>query len=171
MEAQLQIQQNKDASVKFRGISVGKVERLRISPQNSEQVEVLVSILKDTPIQGITGLTYINLTVGQTRAQITTELQGQTYTVIPSEASFFKNFSDSFGSASEKMAKMLYQGEKLLIVAVTLMEQVQKHLATKRFVAKRKPEHANAKVGVEALNDALGEVLQKSVAWVVGRSQ
>ena len=65
---------NIDAPVKYRGISVGKVTHLKINPNNSEQVEVLVTILKTTPIktdtvarltaQGITGLSYINLSMG-----------------------------------------------------------------------------------------------------------
>jgi len=36
---------NLDAPVKYRGITVGKVIRLRINPKNTEQVEVLVDIL------------------------------------------------------------------------------------------------------------------------------
>ncbi|MCD6173347.1 MAG: MCE family protein, partial [Sulfurimonas sp.] len=57
---------NMDAAVKYRGISVGKVTKLKINPKNTEQVEVLITILKTTPIkedtvaqltaQGITGL-------------------------------------------------------------------------------------------------------------------
>ncbi|HEY9203737.1 MAG TPA: MlaD family protein, partial [Sulfurimonas sp.] len=64
---------NLDAPVKYKGLSVGKVVDLGISRHNQEQVEVLVEILKETPIktsteaqltsQGITGLSYINLTI------------------------------------------------------------------------------------------------------------
>ena len=69
---------NIDAPVKYRGISVGEVTRLRINPKNAEQVEVLLTILRSTPIkfdtvakltsQGITGLSYINLSLGSNDA-------------------------------------------------------------------------------------------------------
>jgi len=42
---------NIDAPVKYRGIRVGKVSHLRISPTNSERVEVQITILKSTPIK------------------------------------------------------------------------------------------------------------------------
>ena len=41
---------NLDAPVKYKGISVGKVSSLNINPKNSEQVEVLINVLKSTPI-------------------------------------------------------------------------------------------------------------------------
>lgn len=115
---------NLDAPVKFRGISVGKVTNLRINPKNSEQVEVQIKILKDTPIkenivavltaQGITGLTYINLTVGDTYNQEVVEIEGEDYHVIATAPSIFENFANSFGDVSEHFTGALYQTEKLL---------------------------------------------------------
>ena len=71
---------NIDSAVKYRGINVGKVVNLEINPDNSEQVQVLISILKSTPIksstvakltsQGITGLSYINLSLGDKNAPL-----------------------------------------------------------------------------------------------------
>lgn len=62
---------NLDAPVKYKGINVGKVTKLSISPYNQEEIEVIVDIDEATPImtssvaqltaQGITGLSYINL--------------------------------------------------------------------------------------------------------------
>ncbi len=37
---------NVDSVVKYRGIDVGKVSSIKISPKNTEQVEVLITILK-----------------------------------------------------------------------------------------------------------------------------
>lgn len=115
---------NLDAPVKFRGISVGKVANLRINPNNSEQVEVQVAILKDTPIknnivavltaQGITGLTYINLTVGEPYVQEIVQINGDDFHIIASAPSLFRNLEKSFGNVSEHMSTTLFQAEKFL---------------------------------------------------------
>ncbi|WP_304546081.1 MlaD family protein [Sulfurimonas microaerophilic] len=115
---------NLDAPVKFRGINVGKVSNLRINPHNSEQVEVQVTILKDTPIkdnivavltaQGITGLTYVNLTIGETYTRKIVEIDGDDYHVIATAPSIFQNLQKSWGSVSEHMTDTLFQAEKLL---------------------------------------------------------
>lgn len=115
---------NIDAPVKYRGISVGKVSRLRISPTNSEQVEVLVTILKTTPIkantiakltaQGITGLTYINLSLGSNDAPALEVKEGYEYPVIKTAPSFFENFEKSLGSVSSQLSSTLGRTEELL---------------------------------------------------------
>jgi phospholipid/cholesterol/gamma-HCH transport system substrate-binding protein len=115
---------NIDATVKYRGIDVGKVTRLRINPKNSEQVEVEITILKSTPIkettvakltsQGITGLSYINLSLGDNGAAKLVAKEGEEYPVIKTEASFFERFEKSLGSVSTKLSKTLSRTEELL---------------------------------------------------------
>lgn len=115
---------NIDSVVKFRGINVGKVTGLRISPQNSEQVEVQVTILKTTPVkettvakltsQGITGLSYINLSLGDNGAAELQAKDGEKYPVIKTEASFFERFEKSLGSVSTKLSKTLTGTGELL---------------------------------------------------------
>ncbi len=115
---------NIDAAVKYRGISVGKVIKLRINPNNTEQVEVLVEILKNTPIkettvakltaQGITGLSYINLSLGDNGAESLKAKQGEEYPTIKTEASFFERFEKSLGTVSIKLSKTLSGTSKLL---------------------------------------------------------
>lgn len=115
---------NIDAPVKYRGIRVGRVAELQINPQNSEQVQVRVEILKSTPIkvstvakltaQGITGLTYINLSHG---SQLEAELKpqkGEAYPVIKTVPSFFENFEKSLGSVSSRLTSTLGKTEELL---------------------------------------------------------
>jgi phospholipid/cholesterol/gamma-HCH transport system substrate-binding protein len=115
---------NVDAAVKYRGIKVGKVLSLRINPKNSEQVEVLVSVLKTTPIkentvakltaQGITGLSYINLSLGDNNAPPLKVKEGQKYPVIRSVPSFFENVEQSLGNVSTNLSKTLVRTSKLL---------------------------------------------------------
>ncbi|MBU0721397.1 MCE family protein [bacterium] len=115
---------NLDAPVKYRGISVGKVSRLRINPNNSEQVEVLITILKTTPIksttvakltsQGITGLSYINLSLGDNGAPELQIKKGEQYPVIRTEPSFFIAFEKSLDNVSSRLTTTLAKTEDLL---------------------------------------------------------
>jgi len=115
---------NIDSAVKFRGINVGKVTTLKINPKNTEQVEVLVSILKSTPIksstvakltsQGITGLSYINLSLGDNNAPPLKVKDGEKYPVIKTIPSFFENFEQSLGTVSTKVSRTLSRTEQLL---------------------------------------------------------
>ncbi len=115
---------NIDSPVKYRGITVGKVTELRINPKNTEQVEVLVTILKSTPIksdtvakltsQGITGLSYINLSLGDNGAPPLVVKAGEKYPVIKTQPSFFDRFEKSLGTVSTKLSKTLSATEKLL---------------------------------------------------------
>ena len=115
---------NIDAPVKYRGISVGKVSNLRINPNNLEQVEVLITILKTAPIkedtvaqltaQGITGLSYINLSMGSNNGKLLEANGDEEYPTIRSVPSFFENFESSMGSVSSQLSTTLTQTQKLL---------------------------------------------------------
>ena len=115
---------NIDAPVKYRGISVGKVTHLRISPDNSEQVEVRIKILSTTPIkehtaakltsQGITGLSYINLSMGHHTAKPLERKGDEEYPVIKTIPSFFEDFSKTLGSVSTDLSSTLNKTSKLL---------------------------------------------------------
>ena len=115
---------NIDAPVKYRGINVGKVSQLKINPKNSEQVEVLVTILESTPIksstvakltaQGITGLSYINLSLGDNNAPSLKATKGEKYPIIQTVPSFFENFEQTLGTVSTQLSKTLSKTEELL---------------------------------------------------------
>lgn len=115
---------NIDAPVKYRGISVGKVTDIGINETNAEQVRVLVTILKSTPIkedtvakltaQGITGLSYINLSLGSNGAADLKKLDGQKYPLIQTAPSFLTNLEESFSSVSSRLSSTLGRTEKLL---------------------------------------------------------
>ncbi len=115
---------NIDAPVKYRGISVGKVAKLRISPYNSEQVEVQIKILSTTPIkentaakltaQGITGLSYINLSMGDHNAPALECNEGHKYPVIKTIPSFFEDFEKSLGTVSTNLSTTLVRTSELL---------------------------------------------------------
>ena len=115
---------NIDAPVKYRGISVGKVIDLSINESNSEQVKVVITVLNNTPIkvdtvakltaQGITGLTYINLSEGSHLGKCLEKKEGEEYPVINTVPSFFENFEKSLGSVSTRLSATLGRTEELL---------------------------------------------------------
>ncbi len=115
---------NLDAPVKYRGISVGKVVSLKINPNNSEQVEILVNILKTTPIksstvaqltsQGITGLSYINLSFGDEKAEPLRAKKNEEYPVIKTIPSLLIKLENTFGDISFNLSETLYRTRQLL---------------------------------------------------------
>jgi len=180
---------NLDAAVKYRGIEVGKVSRLRINPKNSEQVEVQINILKTTPIkettvakltaQGITGLSYINLSLGDNGAAKLKAKEGEEYPVIKTEASFFEQFEKSLGDVSTQLSKALSGTEKLLddnnqenitqILESTasLMLQMNKLMndeAIANFHSSLK-NFSNATKKIDSMMPRIEHFVDNSVAW------
>ncbi|MCK9473871.1 MlaD family protein [Sulfurimonas sp.] len=109
---------NIDAPVKYKGFSVGKVVKLSLSQDNLEQVEVLIEILKETPIktsteaqltsQGITGLSYINLTSNnQTDAKPLAADAKREYPVIKSIPSTLVKLESRFLDMFEDLTETL----------------------------------------------------------------
>ncbi|MFA5233196.1 MAG: MlaD family protein [Sulfurimonas sp.] len=115
---------NMDAPVKYRGINVGNVISLKINPNNSEQVEVLINVLKTTPIkastvaqltsQGITGLSYINLSYGDETSEPLKSKKGEEYPVIKTIPSLLIKLENTFGDMSVNLTETLYRTRQLL---------------------------------------------------------
>ena len=82
------------ASVRYLGVSVGRVTRIGIDPRNSARVRVVVEISEDTPIkgdtvarlamQGVTGLLTLNLEPRDPGSRPTPPVESLKYPVIPS---------------------------------------------------------------------------------------
>ena len=115
---------NLDAPVKYRGISVGKVTYLGVNPKNSEQIEVLVSVLKSTPIktstvaqltsQGITGLSYINLSHMDNGSTPIKAAENEEYPVIKTIPSLLIQLENSFADISLNLSETLLRLNELL---------------------------------------------------------
>ncbi len=114
---------NTDAAVKYRGVDVGAVVRIGLNPENSEEVELLLSIYKGTPVKadttasinfyGITGLAYIELRGLDKHAPLLKSTQDK-IPVIPSRPSTFKRIDQSLSQLSEKSARTLDNINRLL---------------------------------------------------------
>jgi phospholipid/cholesterol/gamma-HCH transport system substrate-binding protein len=180
---------NIDSAVKYRGINVGKVSELKINPNNSEQVEALVTILKSTPIksstvatltsQGITGLSYINLSLGDNNAPPIEVKEGEKRPIIKSKPSFFERFGNSVDAVSTKLSNTLSGTQKLLndenqkqfaIIlkrTAVVMEKLDKVLNEETIVNVQKSvknlESSSAKL--DRMMPHIDVLTTKSIAW------
>jgi phospholipid/cholesterol/gamma-HCH transport system substrate-binding protein len=88
-----------DASVKYRGVDVGRVKQIILNPKNPEEVRLALDLVRGTPIkentvailetQGLTGLTTVNL-MGGTRDSPPLKVKpGEDYPVIQTRPSFY----------------------------------------------------------------------------------
>ncbi|MBU0632102.1 MCE family protein [bacterium] len=115
---------NINSPVKYKGVSVGKVHDIRISYKNNKEIEVIVSILSNTPIkestvatlnaQGITGLVFIDLSLGDENSPNLVKEANEKYPIIKSKPSLFKRFETSVGSVTGKLSDTLDGTTKLL---------------------------------------------------------
>jgi phospholipid/cholesterol/gamma-HCH transport system substrate-binding protein len=88
-----------DASVKYRGVDVGRVKEIILNPKNPEEVRLALDLVHGTPIkentvailetQGLTGLTTVNLMGGTRDSPPLTVKPGEDYPVIKTRPSFF----------------------------------------------------------------------------------
>ena len=113
---------NVDSPVKYRGVTIGKVTRMKINPKNSEEIEVDILVDKTAPIkvdtvaklksQGITGLNYIDLSQGSPDTPLLCDESEDP--VINSVPSFLVKVEESFGSVSVNLSKTLHETSVLL---------------------------------------------------------
>ena len=88
-----------NSAVKYRGVDVGRVKDIVLSPENPEEVRLTLDILHDTPIktdtvavletQGLTGLATLDLTGGSRDAPVLEAAPDEEYPVIKTGPSLF----------------------------------------------------------------------------------
>ena len=115
---------NIDSPVKYKGVAVGKVKKIEIDWKNIELIKVTVSILASTPIkatttaklvaQGITGLSFVNLSKGTEDGKVLKRKPGEKYPVIRTKRSFLKGFEKSLRTVSSSLTSTLGRTEELL---------------------------------------------------------
>lgn len=132
-----------DASVKYKGVNVGRVREIKLNPDNPEEVRLLLMVLEGTPIredtvatmefQGLTGLANIDLS-GGTRDSKPLEKGDDQYPVIKSRPSLLSRLDDTLsellGNLIQTSASMnaLMNEENRAAIAETL-KQVQRTTA------------------------------------------
>ena len=99
-----------EASVKYRGVDVGIVEKMGLNPKNSEEVELLLKLKHGTQIKvdtratlksfGMTGLAFVELTGGRKDAPLLA--RGDTIPIIPAAPSTYARLDESLTVLAEK---------------------------------------------------------------------
>lgn len=108
------------SEVRYNGIRVGRVEEIRIDPQNLQQVRVTVELdqtaliktdaVASIEVQGLTGAAYIEISGGSQSAPPLEARQNQRYPVIASRQSGLQRV---FASAPEVLARLADVADKL----------------------------------------------------------
>jgi phospholipid/cholesterol/gamma-HCH transport system substrate-binding protein len=104
---------NLNAPVKYNGVDVGKVEEIRLDPRNPQRVILLFAIERGTPIktdtvailksQGLTGITYVELSGGGRDSPPLRTLAGNPYPVIRSQPSLGARLENVLTSVLAKL--------------------------------------------------------------------
>ena len=132
--------------VRYLGVDVGRIYRIRIDPRSSDRVQVLADIDSATPIaketlaklslQGVTGLLFIDLLKGEGRRDTAPSVPSERYPVINTVRSDFDELlatlPDVAGRARELIARVqdVFSPENTERIASTLkaVEQASQQL-------------------------------------------
>ena len=130
-----------NSTVKYRGVDVGRVKDIALNPDNPEEVQLTLDILRGTPIktdtiavlefQGLTGIATVNLTGGSRDAPPLQAFEGQEFPIIRTGPSLFVRLDDAVSRLlSEKgLTKLLADLDLAAVgVAEVLGEENRKAL-------------------------------------------
>ena len=104
-------------SVRYNGINVGTVQRLRLVPEDPRKVMAQVRISAETPVKtdtrakisqdGLTGPTFIQLTGGSPDAPLLVSRNGDDIPVITTEPSALQNLADTANRLVARLDQVL----------------------------------------------------------------
>lgn len=111
-------------SVRYLGVEVGKVRRIRLDSRSAERVQVLVEIDEAAPVSErttaelsmlsiATGLLYIDLKQNTGNREVLPEVPGQRYPVIRTVRSNFDTFLDSLPDLAGSAAVLLERAQQI----------------------------------------------------------
>lgn len=114
---------NIGSSIKYKGFEVGNVKEIKLNPNNSEEIQIDITIKKETPIKednyavlgnlGITGLKYIELKGGSNNSNLLKEDENG-FKIISSKTSDLTTLVDSTTDLTNELTLVLAQMKKLL---------------------------------------------------------
>jgi phospholipid/cholesterol/gamma-HCH transport system substrate-binding protein len=108
---------NEDGLVKYKGVDVGKIVSIRISPDRANLVKVDVEVEGDTPVraetkaeiqmQGITGQSYIELSTESLEGKPPQVTAGERYPVLQGSGSQLAKFFNDMPALSKQLITSL----------------------------------------------------------------
>jgi phospholipid/cholesterol/gamma-HCH transport system substrate-binding protein len=113
--------------VRYLGVDVGQVQRIRIDPRSANRVQVTIGIDPGTPIsaqtvaqlslQGVTGLLYIDLQQQDQEAggrRLLSNVPSEKYPVIPSVHSNFDLFLSSLPDLTARLNELVDRASRMM---------------------------------------------------------
>jgi phospholipid/cholesterol/gamma-HCH transport system substrate-binding protein len=118
------------SSVRYLGVEVGKVRRIRLDPRSPERVQVVADIDEATPIlettaaqlsmlSFATGLLYIDLSQNVEGREVQPPVPGEEYPVINTVRSGFDAFLGSLPELASSVAELLERAKQIFSPANT----------------------------------------------------
>jgi phospholipid/cholesterol/gamma-HCH transport system substrate-binding protein len=112
-------------AVRYLGVDVGRVQRLRVDPRAANRVQVIADIDASAPIsdrtiaqlqlQGVTGLLYIDLTLQrEAEGRLLESVPSETYPVIRSAHSDFDVFLSSLPDLTARLNELVVRATRIL---------------------------------------------------------
>jgi phospholipid/cholesterol/gamma-HCH transport system substrate-binding protein len=138
-----------DAAVRYRGVQVGRVQRIALAPGNVEKVLLTLQIERGAPIkqdtvavlrtQGLTGIGHVELTGGSRNSQVLQALPGEDYPVIRTGPSLMVRMDAAITTlignltrASENLNALLDDGNRAALKqSLASLEIVSRTLAAR----------------------------------------
>lgn len=140
---------NLNAPVRYRGVEVGRVQKITLAPDNVEQVQLTLGIERGTPVKidtvallqthGLTGLTYVELTGGSRDAPALVKQSGEAFPVIKTGPSLMMRLDTSVSAlfanlnqTSENINALLDEDNRLAIKRTLKDIEVLSHTLASR---------------------------------------
>ena len=106
-----------DAVVKYKGVEVGKIVTIGIAPGRSDLIKVDISVKEETPIrsgttanieiQGITGMSYIELATETGDKNPPPRIEGEKYPVLQGKGNQLNRFFDDLPKISKELLETM----------------------------------------------------------------
>ena len=114
---------NENSIVEYKGLDIGTIKKIQINPNNLEQIEIVLRILKPSIIkedsyaivqsQGVTGNKTIEISGGTKDSEVL-KVKKDSYAVLPLKKSFIDKITSSAGNISTQIELILKKFDMLL---------------------------------------------------------